>query len=267
MNRLRGIAQALYQNKAVLMFGKMHFIIGLIMFFVVTSIVSVPFYLGRFQVNEQEKLQRFPGVEAALGELFANEACGFENARFVCETKKVVYQGYTFDLMGDVDQPFAPNTIVFGKDGIVMQGQSEADQIVGSYQNFGSTRFAYLSELVQKEGVNEIVALFVRNVLHSNLGSDLIMVYMVNLLQNMTYLFLASLMFKFTGIRKKKGLSIFESINIAIVAMVGPALLSALVGLYNTGIGSMMYPVLYMARATFLYMRLIKAPSVTLVSE
>ncbi|MGL5978712.1 MAG: hypothetical protein ACRCZJ_06950 [Erysipelotrichaceae bacterium] len=263
MNRLKVMARALYSSKAVVKMRDMNLAISIVLFLLVTSIISVPFYIARFQVSEQDALAMLPGFEASFTQLVQQEACAFVDATLACGGEKTVsYGGYTYYLEQDAPAQAATKSVYFGPTTVVIVGESEESVVAGTYTTFGDLSFSELADFIAGEQGDAYVPLFVKNLLLSGLNFDLVMIYMTNLLQNVTYLFLASLMLFFTGLRKQRGIRYFEAFKVTIYAMVGPALLAALVGMVSTAYGSILYPVVFMARATFIYMYLIKAPKV-----
>lgn len=267
MKKINLFGKALYNNKAVILCREFNVIIGVLLFLIVTTLVSVPFYLGRYQLSEQTTLDLLPHFTESLSEMFETTPCALEDAKLVCNEETKVVGKYTYYFSEPAPEQQDAFTVYFDKEVVSIRGEGEEAVLVGSYVTFGNIQFEEFYTLMQEEGSTEITLLFVKNLLLSEIGFDLIMIYMTNILQNLTYLFLAGLLFIFTNIRHKNSQTFKTSFNMAVHSMVGPALLVACIAMFSTGIASIIFPVLYMARATFIYMRLIKAPNVHIAAS
>lgn len=264
MKNINNFGKAFVSNKAVIECRNFPIIIGIILFLIVTALISTPFYVARYSLSEVTTLEGLDGLTPSLEQMFQSVDCGFDLGVLACDAPSETYGKYTYYFQEEAPIPQADYTVYFGSESVSIQAAGPEKQLVGTYQTFGNTSFHEIYELMQSEGSESIALLFVKNLLLSGMEIDMVMIYMTNLLQNLTYLFLASLMFLFTNVRHKKSQTVKTTFNMAVYAMVGPAMLVALLSMYSMSIASIIFPVLYMARATFIYMRLIKAPKINI---
>jgi hypothetical protein len=245
----------LYSNKAIHSFKRMN---GLLVFFIFIAnvlMISAPLIRERSLVTGSEIIERFPGVERALLEAFANSDCKFFD-RLVCETPKVVTSG-EYEV-GFLIAPSSESYVFFDANQVVIQSPQ------GFF--FGGYLFAEGIELSNISTTDQVADL-VYGFATSGAGFDFGLILLGQLIQTVLYVGSLSLMLLISNYRAKdRKITYKERLRITILAMFGPALVGGFFGFIEPTLSGVIFITIYSLRMMYLYYGLFMKKNVKALS-
>jgi maltodextrin utilization protein YvdJ len=245
----------LYSNKAIHSFKRMNGLLVFLLFIANVLMISAPLIRERSLVTGPEIIERFPGVDEALIEAFANAGCTISD-RLVCETPKVVAAG-EYEV-GFLIAPTSESYVFFDTNQVVIQ----------TSQNFffGGYLFAEgieLSSITTPSQVADLVYGFAT----SGAGFDFSLILIGQLIQTTLYVSSLSLMLLISNYRaKEKKITYKESLRVTILAMAGPALVGGFFGFIEPTLSGVVFLTIYSLRMMYLYYGLFMKTNVNTVS-
>lgn len=236
-------------------------------FFIISLImISVPFLVGRFSVNEAYFDANYPGFAQDFQLALQTSGCHFRNdessSTFLeCVISDRVIHGehYTIYILPSQDREFASQAIIFFPQS--MRVTRGVDQILEGPYLFGTTDFASILVDMDDDEFNTTPQRYAMNILRNldlnSLPSDVLFIYMSIAIQYSFYLLVISFMIWWLYL--KRGfvkLPFREVTDMMVVIMFWTALPTALLGLFAPVVASVVFTVGYVTRIIFLYTKL-----------
>ena len=263
MGFLKEFSDILISNKAIIRHRKIRWYKTVVLFFFLTFIVSVPFFVGKFSTTGEELLLNFEGFHEDFYDLIQSRNCEFKSGYFRCDDENQVIQKetYTIYLLPDAEINESQNVVIFYDDSFLIS-KTETNYQYGLY-TFGDISFEELRENFTKYQIvpKEWSGLFLRNMALSNLSFELIIIYLGLVVQYAVYILVVSMFMMLintrqTGQHWKYG----QVLTMLVLSMFSPALLMALLSLYMAGTASIVFPIIYVVRIVFLYGTMMRTP-------
>lgn len=255
--------KTLYSNDEIIKQRRTHWFFVLIIFFVSVMMIATPFVSARLIETPEQLGENFPDVKEGLIQVFNDYDCSVENKTLSCTQPYSTFEkdGVKFFVNVKEGQSLdvGHNYVMFSDKQIVFYNPN-AD-ISGDYSLLDGTSFDDLLQLQQDENLSDetLVNHFIQNVSQSTLQTQIPMIYTSVFIQYIIYVLLISVIFlAINANRLKNRISFREMLTMMVISMFSPALLSAIVGLFNPLIGTAMFPLVYMARVIFVYFKLLK---------
>lgn len=266
--KLTLLFKALYSNKAVLQTHQFKLIPILFLFIINVSLVSVPNFYSVYDGVSQ--IERFDNVHEVF-ETFYDEPipCQIDDeALFICEElpTHTELHGYEIVFFGDLDlENLDRSTIYFGEDTFALfyiNPDNEDFFMSGTYAtltgfDFGDIRDTALDSDSPQVVYEEATDIFLTNIYFSQLNDQFFLIYSGQFIQMMIYVVILSIMFMILNYRAPiRKLSYTAAIKFIIVAMFGPAFLTALMGPIITAWASIMFILIFGLRIMFVYIQI-----------
>lgn len=256
-----------YSNQAIINQRKLKFHFTLILFIVSLMLVVNPFIMARLTQTPQQLMDQFPQVENGLMQVLNEFDCSVENNTLSCN------QGFTEKELNGVTY------FINAKEGQELQATQEyvllSDKqvifknvnstISGDYSLLEGQSFDDLLAMKESEGATdqEFVGHLLQNFHQSTLGTQIPMTIISIFIQYTIYVLLVSGVFLAINLNKlQEPISFMEMINMNVMAMFSPALISAVIGLFSPENATALFPLIYMARIIMLYFKLMRRPKV-----
>lgn len=254
--------KALWSNKEVVEVSKFRLVWMIITFFIVVILISIPSYFGLLKGLSDIELLK--GLDESFQELYNEPLPCYvnEEAMMVCLNQdmdqagdyKVLYQNII------VTEGITSSTLIFGKEqfaAIYVDEENQAYVVIGNYIplkgfDFREVNLEYEGELsVHQQNITDI---FISNIYNSTIDQKIFLIYITQFSQALIYVVIISFMLMIVNFRSKiRKISFIASIKIIIGAMVGPALLSAIVGVFFKGWGILVFTIIFAIRMMFVY--------------
>lgn len=254
--------KALWSNKEVLEVSKFKLVYMIMTFFIVIIMISIPSYFGLLKGLSDIELLK--GLDESFQELY-NESlpCYIDDdAMMVCLNQNITRAGdYTVlyqNIM--VTEGITESTLIFAKyefAAIYVDEENQAYVVTGDYSplkgfDFRDVNVDYEGDLITHQ--QEITDIFISNIYNSTLDQKMFLIYITQFSQALIYVVIISFLLMIVNFRSKiKKISYVASIKIIIGSMVGPALLSAIVGVFLSGWGILSFTILFAIRMMFVY--------------
>lgn len=235
------------------------------------SLISAPFFMARFQTKAEDVFTYMPGLETSLELLYQEEVpCKITGGEMTC-----LSVGGTSRDFGDYRVYFLPedsavlpndhSRIVFRKTDVVFDyvAPDPVDNytLTGNWRRLESMDFAHINRadlhwehLTDAEFYAMVNDTFIQSVLNSTLPNYLAMIYLTQFVQTILYALLMSVMLMAANFRRPvPRLRYGSSVRYVVIGITGPALLAAVIGLWNTTIGTIIWSAIYAVRMILLY--------------
>lgn len=255
--------KTLFSNQEIINKRKTKWPFVLIIFLVSVMLIASPFVLSRLLESPEQLYEKYGVVDQALIEAFHQEDCSFFDGEISCtnpNTEIVKANAKIFlDVAEGTELETTTNYVLFADRFVTVYVDGESIQ--GDYSYLEGASFDALLELQQDENIDDktLVAHFLQNINQSTMASRIPMTYASVLLQYIVYVALVSLIYLAINNNKmKEKFSFKEMVTMNVLAMLSPALISALIGLYRPEHGAAIFPLIYMARIVFIYFKLLK---------
>lgn len=251
--------QILYSNQAIVQQRNQPWWVIVVLYLLSAMLISTPFIAEGYRLGSSTLASTFEPVASLFDQALQEDcvieenvlSCSFEEVKTFTEGDYTLYLNESDDAsLNDLDNYLLlSKNYVFG----LVDGQS----VVGMYNlaNVGP-----LSNL-KTSGMSSAMILgdFLENAHKGALPVRVPMIYALNVFQYLVYILVVALVLRFVNGRQfTLNLSFKEALAIAVMTMFAPALISAIIGLFNPSIATLFYPVAYMARIVLVYWQIMK---------
>jgi len=219
MKNMKQTIQMLWSNSALMNANKIHWLLVALLFFINVSLISIPNYFGLLD-----------GIESIDDVV---DTTGIEESTIFLGSKQVaiVYIDET-DIAYMVSGDYR---LLAGFD---FAGVKTAEHDFDTQPEY----YAYVSDTV------------LSNIYFSFIGDQIFIIFASQFSQMLIYLFVVSVMFMILNYRVKiKKISYAAGVKIIIAAMTGPAIVTAVFGVFITAWASIGFIILFAIRILFLY--------------
>ncbi len=240
---IQSLAKVLYSNKAILSLKRMSGWLILLLFFVNTSLLSAPLIVNRSVITGDDIMVQFPQLEETLEEVFSSSGCELQG-QLICGMTPMatVINGYEVTYF---EEPAGNQYIYFAQTAMVIQ--YEEASFVGSYQFLEGQRF---DQLLDQSTVEEVVYALATGAA----SLDFFLIWTGQLLQNGMYFIIISTMLLISNYQtKREKLRFKEALAIAVLAMIGPAIIGGTIGLLEASLSGILFITIYSLRMMYLY--------------
>jgi hypothetical protein len=268
MNKLKDSISMLWSNDALLHANKIPLLLALLIFFINVSLVSVPNYFGL--LDGVRSIDRIVGIEATLTLIYDAELdCRVDEfAEMTCGTIPSSINGYRLIAQDEINtEGITESTILFGKTQTAIVYVDDTDTaylLAGDYRLLTGFDFAAVKTLEHdfdtlSEHYASVTDFYLSSVYFSAIGEQLLLVFASQFSQMAIYLIIISIMFQVLNYRTKiKKISYKGGLKIIILSMLGPALLTAVLGVFFTAWAAMLFIFLFAIRILFVYYKINK---------
>lgn len=251
-----------YDNKTLLRAWKAGVLLTALVLFINVSLVSAPNYVG--YMNGVDSINQLHGVDEAFEGMYEDRLdCKVEDTKMQCEglDQARTYGDYTVRFTDSYDlQAEDESSIILTPDQAAIVYHDDGRTVVeGDYSLLSDFDFSTVkSDAEDAESVEgfyeDNTNFFLKNLYYSELEETVGMVYTVQFGQTLMYVIFVSLMIMTVNFKASiKKITYNASLRITIFAMTGPALLSAVLGLWISSWAYMLFTVLYLARIIVLF--------------
>lgn len=265
----------LYSNRELLKtntwsIGKM-----IIIFILNISLICAPFFMSRTKTNELDVREYMPGIDQALKEIYQLELpCQVINKTFTCQSTDsqiIPLTGYELYLFPTTLESIntTKSRIIFYEKMISFHYVDNDDErnnynLDSSYRLLEGMDFAKVNRVdLNLESYHEddfyvyVNDVLIKAVLSGNLPSDLSTIYLAQFVQTILYVLIMSLMLMAVNLRRQiKKLYYFSALKYTIFGITGPALIAAVIGLFSTLLGTILWSAIYVVRIILLYTKI-----------
>ncbi len=255
--------KALYSNTDLLKLTKIPLLLLALMLFVNVSLVSAPNFMG--YMEGVEATQDLEGIDVAFTEMYeTNLDCRVsEESEMLCEgDMQAMYGEYHFEYADTLDvSEIDESTIIFTPDeaAVIYQGDHTA-VVSGNYSLLQGFDFSTIedtatdSENIVGEFYKNNTSFFLENLYYSDMSQQIGIVYTVQFAQTFIYVIVVSLLIQMVNFRASiKKITYQAALRITILAMTGPALLSAILGFWIPGWAYLVFTMVYLIRIIVVY--------------
>lgn len=261
-NKLFTFIKMFYDNKTLLRAWKAGVLLTALVLFINVSLVSAPNYVG--YMNGVDSVNQLHGVEEAFEGMYEdNLDCRVEDTKMQCDDldEARTYGDYTVRFTDSYDlESVDESSIILTPDQAAVVHHEDGRTVVeGDYTLLSDFDFSTVKgdagDADSKEAFYEDnTTFFLKNLYYSQLEETVGMVYTVQFGQTLMYVLFVSLMIMTVNFKASiKKITYNASLRVTIFAMTGPALLSALLGLWISSWAYMLFTILYLARIIVLF--------------
>jgi len=270
MKNMKQTIQMLWSNSALMHANKIHWLVIVLLFFINVSLISVPNYFGL--LNGIESIDYVEGIEDSLAIIYDLELPCSIDAEFTLscgEVTQTQYGAYQLVITEEVDTTGVDESTIFlGRKQIAIVYVDEtatAFMVSGDYRlltgfDFSTVKAAEHDFATQAEYYDYVSDTFLSNIYFSFIGDKMFIIFASQFSQMLIYLVVVSIMFMILNYRVKvKKITYSAGVKIIIAAMTGPAIATAVFGVFITAWASIGFIILFAIRILFLYYTLNKS--------
>jgi hypothetical protein len=254
----------LWDNKTLIRTTRYNLIFVVIMLLINVSLISVPNYYG--VLNGIRSIDNLEGIFEPFEMLYeAQVPCEIDASfTFVCQTDisgqygnyQVVYQDI-IDTTG-----ITSSTIFFGSKNMMIIYIDENDiayELAGDYRLLEAFDFSNIKTQTHAfdtldQHYENVTDIFLSNIYFSSIGERMLLIFSSQFAQIAIYVVVISVMFMILNYKSKiPKISYAAAVKITIMAMTGPAIASAIIGVFANIWGSILFPLIYAIRMMFVY--------------
>jgi len=266
MSKIKLFFRMLFDNKALLKSNQFPLILVLLLFFINVSLISVPNFYGL--ADSVRIINYMDGIYETLDEMYIEEMpCRVSEAKMVCDetTLQDQYGEYQIQYLGELDSEVVEESLIYlGEDYIAIIYVDEYDiayVMSGDYALLETFDFTNIypndSEMSDADYSEYVSDMFLQNIYYSNIGQQIYIVYTTQFAQTAIYVMMLSIMLLILNYKAAiKKISYTASVKMVIVAMTGPALLTALLGGFILGYAGLVFIIAYGLRMMFMYYKI-----------
>jgi hypothetical protein len=215
-----------------------------------------------------EEINQLEGIEEALTQIYEDEIlCSITNLEMQCDSLVVKsYNGYELSYQDEINIDDIDSSVIrFGKSNILIVYVDDEDysySISGDYSLLEGFDFSQVASgdrdgLSDVEYYSEVNDFVLTGIYYSRLSEEMGVIYLAQFLQTLIYLVVVATIFLLMNFKANvKKLSYYNATKIVIVAMTGPAFLTAIIALINPGLASISFFILFALRAMLLYYKM-----------
>ncbi len=255
--------KGLWDNKQIIHAKDLHFGWIIVLFIITVILISIPNYFGL--LNGLRDIDHLEGLESAFQAMYDQPIpCHVtEDAVMRCDELHINnrYGEYQFIYQETVDtSDISISTIYMGETTFAMVYINESDQaylVSGNYQLLRMFDFETINSnatgdlITYQQSVTDI---FISSIYNSTINEKIVLIFITQFSQALIYMVILTFMIMIVNFRSKFHKITFMAANkIVMASMLGPALLSAIVGIFLTGWGSVLFTILFAIRMMFVY--------------
>lgn len=231
-------------------------------FFMSIFLIAFPHYAG---VNQGvQTIHEFVNIEPAFQSLY-NERfpCAItEEAKLMCSEPSTITEAGDYQVVVAEDfnlSTTTQSTLYFGETrlGVVYVNDDTAFILEGDYRLLPGFNFQTINEEVDGvlvEGQNEATDRFLTAIYFSTVDEKIITIFVTQLFQTLIFVMVLTLVMLLLNLDSTRNkLTIKQANTMMIAGMVGPALITAVIGLIYPALGSIAFPFVYGFRMLFVY--------------
>ncbi|XMB86945.1 hypothetical protein RJG79_03885 [Mycoplasmatota bacterium WC44] len=251
---MKKIGLMLFSNKEILKGNKVPLGIIFFIFIINVLLLSAPLFNARATVNADQLIDRFPGLEEAFEEIYdLNIPCEFTKEGPDCDKLTKNLSDYQLVIL---EEATSDKTIEFQEDYVLIK-YKDTDQevsLVGSYYFLDSINL----QNITKDKYYETTETIVYAIASSTIGNDFFLIFMGQFIQILIYFLAISALLNVANYKQRqKKISYLASVKITILAMMGPALLSALIGFFFMSFSTLVFMTVYSLRMMYIYFKIL----------
>lgn len=263
--------KGLWDNKVILKANKIHFAVIVLMFFITVILVSIPNYYGL--LNGLKDIDQLEGLEQSFIEMYDEKiSCWIDqDAQMTCEVDMLQhsYGSYEVIYQNELDTDgIVESSIIFGRENfaaIYVNPDDQAFIVTGNYQLLKEFDFRKVNDQMSGDKLEyqtNITDIFISNIYKSTMPDKIVLIFSTQFTQLLIYLVIITFMLMIVNFRsKKQKIGYMTATKIVIASMLGPALLSAILGVFIAGWASIIFTLLYAIRIMFIYYQIHRAQS------
>jgi maltodextrin utilization protein YvdJ len=247
---IQSLAKVLYSNKAILSLKRMSGWLILLLFFINTSLLSAPLIVNRATLTGADILAPFPLIEPTLDAVFSQSSCVVERAKLDTTESLICVEIPTIEPLNGYEIRFFedPTTTqyIYVTDTALVIQYEEAG-FVGTYQYLSGQR---MDEWISNSSLEDVVYALATG----SATLDFVLIWVGQLLQNGMYFLIISTMLLISNYQtKREKLRFKEALAIAVLAMIGPAIIGGTIGLLEASLSGILFITIYSLRMMYLY--------------
>lgn len=234
----------IYSNKKILEHKHVSMVLILLLFIINISLVTSPLFVARAQIEPETVIERFDGLEEAFEEIYAADQDCLITANMTCDLPSEA-NGYEVVLTGE---PTTEKYIWFAEEMVI----KEEYIISGTYD--------FLQGIsLNPDDEYENTKAIIYSMSASTLGRDYYFLYVGQFIQNILYLIAISLLIMVANYKQvKRRVKYPEAIKITVMGMLGPAIASALIGLFLPQFSTLIFMTIYSLRMMYIYFQILR---------
>ena len=254
----------LWDNQTLIKAVKLNLIFVLILLLINVSLISIPNYYG--VLNGIRSIEYLEDIDETFKLFYEQEIpCQVDQSyTFNCEeTIDGVYGSYQVLYQDEISTAnITESTIIFGSNNMFIVYIDQEDmvyELAGDYRLLEAFDFTEIKAQThtfetQDAHYENVTDIFLSNIYFSSVGERVFLIFSTQFAQISLYVVFISIMFMILNYRSKTPkISYLAAVKITILAMLGPALLSAIVGVFLNIWGSILFTLLYAIRMMFIY--------------
>jgi hypothetical protein len=267
---LKNDIKMLWDNKQLIEARKLGFILTFLLLIVNVSMISIPNFFGL--LNGLRDIDQLVGIETtframyddalpcSVSETFTMECVG--NVDGTYGNYRIVYQEEI--VTENINEP----TIFFGYRNFTMiyiNENNKAFIVAGDYRLLSGFSFAEVNSAnhefdTLEDYQDRVTDVFISGIYNSTIGEKVFLIFSSQFAQIVIYIVIISFMFMILNFRSKiRKITFPASLKIVIVSMTGPALITAILGIFFRGWASVLFTILFAIRVMFVYYEIHRA--------
>jgi hypothetical protein len=246
---MKQLVATLYSNKAILSLNQMGGWLLFLLFLVNGLMLSAPLIRARADITAPQILDRFVGLEDALLLALPQSDCVL-GAPMVCQTPGVqTINGYEIGYLSEVT---STQYVLFDANQFIVQ--TPDDFFIGGYEYASGVALASIIDIASLHGL-------VYGFATSGAVFDFGLILFGQFVQTLLYVTTISLMLLISNYRaREKKVTYSKALRMALIAMVGPAMIAGLIGYIEVSLAGIVFITLYSLRMMYLYLGLFSKP-------
>jgi len=261
---LKNNIKMLWDNKQLIEARKLGYILTFLLLIVNVSMISIPNFFGL--LNGLRDIDQMVGIEEAFREIYDDALPCTVSIDFTMECEGNVDGTYgLYQLVyqeevntDNINQP----TIFFGYRNFTMIYINESNKafiVAGDYRLLSGFSFAEVNQMEHEfetleDYQDRVTDVFISGIYNSTIGEKVFLVFSSQFAQIVIYIVIISFMFLILNFRSKiRKITFPASLKIIIASMTGPALLTAILGIFFRGWASVLFTILFAIRIMFVY--------------
>ena len=248
--------KTLYQNQALVHFRKRSIVVIGILILLNTMLITSPYITSLYRVSGDEILSQLPSFDHDFFD-FLNDTPNltFTTRLISDESYTINEETYTFYILPSDDLATGRNQVRLYSDYLSISNNQGEIVVMGAYPEIGVHDFQELRLFFHCS--IDVLANYLKNITLSFFLERASLQYLLIFVQNTSYLLIIAFLFQYVSTRKPRLFRYRESVSMVAQSMFGPALISALIGLFYPTVANLLFSVLVIARLLWLYQNII----------
>ena len=264
MEKLKSLVKMLFNNKELLKSKEISLFIIVLLLFINVSLISVPNFVGK--IDGVSSISNIEGIEEVFTELYDLELdCSVdENYLLTCSNfVEFTINDYLIRYDDIIDlETVDESTVYFSEEYVAVVYVDQEDLAYGISGTYSKLAYFDFSEiltsdyegLTKQEYYEDVTDIFLSNVYYSSLEDDFTLIYLSQFAQIFIYVFILSGMFMLVNLGSDTvNLKFKDSLKLVVTSMTGPALISAILGIFILAWANILFLLVYGLRLMFVY--------------